>query len=326
MRVYKRLPVASIPLALGASIPQIKIDRVSDYDALFFRFSGTLATSLAWAGVMPDGLANIVKRIKLSVNGNTPLFDGGLRHLVNNPERLFITGRPSVSALINPVIAPTAVEAEAFLDLSAYATASPHASTLRAPDYSSVTLDIAFGTLTDIFSGAGISTLTGTLDIIAYCAVEVPFVGVDGVSRTAAPLFRRKFTRNSYQTAAATASLRIPLSPEQVVRGVNIRTTDLNGATLGNYLDNIKLYVGSDLRCDVSASALREAAQSDMNSAPNVGYYWLDLIPNFGIPADLFSSPSLYKGDTGNQDAYLVVATNSACAIEVLEHGFEFAR
>jgi hypothetical protein len=136
-----------------------------------------------------------------------------------------------------------------------------------------------------MFIGATAAYETGAnVEITTIETVELP--DANGVRTTPVALKKVSFQEFTVPTTTANQEVRLPAG--NMIKSVLIRVeggTTAGEASSGN-LNNVQLFSGVDVRCNVRAASIRGSNNNDYGAFTD-GYYILDLARNGGLTARL---------------------------------------
>ncbi len=317
-RKFRRNLIGQGSTALGGSVI-FDVPRTVDYNAVSVLCAGVITNTVAFTAIKNDGILNLIKSLEVIVNGSDVVYSITGAQAVRGA--LVRTRHGSQASIIQPLVAIGAspFEFEFNIDFAAFGAMRPKDSNLRAFDYTNVQIRVNFASaLTDIFTGAGAGVLTSNALTLLSDETQELF-GDDG--NRSQPILRRYHTNADYNFAGAGVQ-RIRLDPNQLIRGFSFRAIDAAGALVNTVMGNVKVIHGTDVLFDCSAGMMREVARIDFQSIPSAGWYYLDLIGNFGAPDHLADMISTYLHENGNIDAYLEITSVAAGTVNVQTHGF----
>jgi len=261
------------PVDFVANTPQtIKLRRGFVYRALFLELSGTVNITAAGTAAPTGSPDQIMRRIKLLMNGNNTIrsYDGpSLREL----NRVWFNQTPLITT-----VDPTAAGAQSFksylcLPLWSPRTIKPFTTALDSSPLSQFELEVDWGDISDI---VGDATATFTSDPIVKVKSLESFGAIPGGA------LWRSFVL-SENVPGANSAMQVQLPVGQQYRQFLFRTSYLDGSNRKIYSDsvinNVKLISGATVYFDMTHDDLvgAEAMLDDILALP-AGAYSVDLV------------------------------------------------
>lgn len=280
-----------------------------DVESLHFYLSGSINVTTAYTGVRSEGLAQLIRRVDILLNGET---------IATIPGTMLTHGnfaRHAGLIKINPLFAlgnNPYVEVVGFLDFAHISGVRQKDSNLRTLGARQFQARITWGVMSDVFTGAGAATAALTLTTSIRETKE---------EHTAARPEVRRLHRFLERTYLASTVDRIPLDPNMLYRGLVLRAEsagDLSGAVL----NNVRVQIGSDIIFDLPAAVMSDANTQDNGFSLPTGYYLVDFAPSPSGLARISDFLDLH----GHADAFLILdavggATNK---VQIVAHEFEW--
>jgi hypothetical protein len=343
IRKHTEMPLQQVP-ALGARVI-CDIPLTSDLENVLIALSGTLTTgATAPTGLKGGGITELIQQVELIGDGRDVIASMPFDVLCNG--NMFRRKNGNQSSITQPGLLASTVynfEAETVLDLSQFSAIRPKDSALRENNYK--TLQIAFryaGDWSTVFingATAGVvassniavnpfalpaSSLSG-LVVTAKESVEL----ADATGAASAPVLRALYSARDDQVSGATTRQRFRLTPDQYLRGITLRTKTntpgvpaTDGLLSNSLLSRVRVYVGKDLRTDLSSQMIRERNGIEVGALTNPnGYYYIDFADGNGSPDKINDALNLMRDVTQGADCYLEYDTVGACTTNVTQWG-----
>lgn len=280
-----------------------------DLESVLLYLSGTITLSTGATACLTEGIAKLLKRVELMIDGRTVASLPGTMLTHGNIDR------EGGLIKVNPGITVAAHDCEVvgFLDLSLLPGVRYKDCSLRTMGARQLQLRITWGALSDVYTGAFVSS-GNTLQL----GVTVRECREEPGSKLPEVLHHHKFFEKSY--AASTVD-RIPLDPNVLYRGLLIRCEtvgDLSAAVL----NNVKVQVGTDVLFDVPKAEIIDMNTQDYGFALPVGYYFIDFAPSPRGLVRMLDFLDLY----GHADAFLILDVVGAATtkVQIMAHEFEW--
>lgn len=252
------------PIAIVENgIVAVDVPRGYDIAALGFRCFATLNVTTAFSAVRAEAPVQLIKRAELTADGKNTIASNSA--VLLNRGGVFRRGQlGTLTPPANFTIASYPVMFSAFLDQQIADGVRSKDSNLRTEGMSALSLRLTFGQTSDVFTGAGVGTVTaGTGFVNPWLYEYVEIAGADG-ARTS-PLYLIKRSYQDIAFAASNANFDIPLPVGNVMRGVLVRGE--GAVTAGEPSDavvnNVILRSNQDYRLNIPYLDLREANKMD---------------------------------------------------------------
>lgn len=297
-------------VAGGSDTIDLPIGLMAESIQLYFQ--GTITNTVAWAGVRSEGIAKLIKRVQIMINGETihELSGEALTH--GN----FARKGGVIKANPLPAVGVQNVEVVGFLDMAAIAHFNPKDSILNTRGARMFQLRIVWGQLADVFTGAGTSTAALTLSALVRQTKEFG----DEFGYVKEPEVRRltRFTERPYTSSTVD---RFQLDPNVMYRGLVLRC-ESGGELSTAVLNNVRVMVGSEIPFDAPAPMIVDMNLHDNEFSLPPGYYFIDFAPAAGGMPKMSDFLDLY----GHSDAYLVLDANGGPTnkVQIVSHEFEW--
>jgi hypothetical protein len=283
-----------------------------DLETIHLYLAGSINVTVAYTAVRSEGISKLVKRIDVIADGETIATMPGDMLFNGN----FMRPYPAIKSVPGFALANYPyVEAVGFLDFVHIDGINPKDSILRTAGMRQLQLRITWGTLADLYTGAGAATVAIKMGVYVRETKELG----NEFGRSKSPEIRRlhRYAEKAYPTSTQD---RIPLDTGMLYRAIVLRAESLAEPSKA-VITNIKVIAGSDVLLDMPASALYDANCNDNAMALPPGYYVVDLSPGFGN-----SKIADFLDLTGRNDAFLVLdvvggATNK---VSIMSHEFEW--
>lgn len=249
VRGFRR--VALVPLTADGQVIQVDLPRGPAIEAVMVRLSGTFNVTTLYTAVLELAPLQLVQRVDWLINGNVTLDSiSGLMAYINPFRRQLAPLTPPATAAVGL----KTVDGVFFLDRALMDGARPKDSLLKT-DFGVTTnqLRIQLGTLSSMFTGAGVSAYTGSLQLEVWvCDYQE---ARDANGNTPSPLYYLKRSEQSYPITANNANFQIRLSTGNRLRAITARVADAGTGVvaLGGAVGSIRLARGGDTRVDTPA-------------------------------------------------------------------------
>lgn len=299
------------PFKLGG-MDTIDLPRGLDTESLHFYLHGSVINTVAWATVKTEGLANLIKKVEILLDGESIATITGTILTHGN----FVRAGGVIKT--NPGVAIgtfAGVEVVGFLDFANLKGIRPKDTNLRTQGAISYQARITWGVATDLFTGAGASTFNLSLTT----SIRSNKDRADANGYMEMPEFKKlhRFVERPY---LANAVDRIALDPNMLHKAIVLRAESLGDVSLA-VINNIRVEVGSDVVFDLPAAVVVDENAHDNGWALPVGYYVVDFAP----AASGLSKISDFLDLTGRSDAFLVLdvvggATNK---VQIVTHSLQ---
>lgn len=317
IRKFTELPLQNQP-ALGQRVI-VDIPTTADLESLLIMLSGTVTLTGAASNLLSDGVANIITGVDLIGDGKDVICSLPYAQIVNG--NMFrrktlaapIVTQPGLTVAAQPFVC------EGTLDLAAFNAIRPKDSSVRENSYKTLQLALRFaGDWTGVFNGGTISTTAFTLTIFARETIELK----DDKGDVSTPIMRPLFSARDDNFSGAVTRQRFRLTPEQALRGISLRA--INSTTVNDdaVLSRVRVYVGKDLRLDMSASCIKEYNKNGMAQAPGTGWYFLDFADGEGSPDKMNDCLDLRSVVTQGADAYIEYDTLKQGVVNIAQYGY----
>lgn len=318
IRKFTELPLQNQP-ALAVRVI-IDIPPTSDLENLFINLSGTVQLTAASSGLLSDGIANIIEAVELIGDGRDTIVSLPFNQVVNG--NMFRRKWGNVPLITQPGvgIAVHPFEVTGMIDLSAFGAIRPKDSSLRENRYKTLQLAFRFATnWAGVFGGAFVASTTA-FSLVVEARETIEMVGADGTATS--PIFRPQFSARDEAVQAAITRQRFRLTPEQALRGIGMRVLTLAGVLSDSVLKQVRVYVGKDLRLDLSAAMLKNSYKYAAAGNIPTGYYFLDFADGEGATDKLSDCLDLRQAITQGADAYIEYDTLTGGSVNVAQYGF----
>lgn len=317
IRKQSTFPLQNQP-ALG-NVVVCDIPLTADLENMLVTLSGSVTLSGAASALVNDGIANLIDSIELIGDGRTTIVQQKFRTMVN--ANIFRRKLGMVPTINQPGItaAAHAFEAEGIIDLAAFGAVRPKDSNLRENAYKTLQLRLTMASAwTAVFSGGTVSTSSMSITVRAKETIELP----DAKGQVTSPILRPLVSERDITVSAATTRERFRLTPEQALRGLAFRVVNGSDALSDSVLSNVRVYVGSDQRLDLTAAVIKESTKAEFVGADLTGYYFVDFADGAGAPDRLNDCLNLRNAATKGADCYVEIDTAAAGTISVVQCGF----
>lgn len=257
----------------------IDLPRDYDYEALFFRLSGTANVTAGATSVRNEAPAQWVPRVEVIADGKNNLCSVPFWALsIGNLDTEYNwTGAAGLTPPSGVAIATYAVEARGVFHFATPCLARPKDSAFRSRGLSLFQARMTFGQPGDIFVGGTVSfSGTPTVDVFAVQLVEEQ--DAQGNYKTT-PIALRKLSYQQIAMPASNANQELRLPSGNLIRAVLLRG---DGATTAGepsnaVFNNIILQNGVDVRFNLAAANVR-ALNAACVGQVNTGYYLADIM------------------------------------------------
>jgi hypothetical protein len=272
VRGYRRVSV--VPITADGQVVQIDLPRGPHIESAMIRVSGAFSVTTLYTTVLELAPLQLLRRIDWLVNGNVTLDSiSGLMAYVNPFRRSLTTLTPPASAAVGA----KTIDGVVFLDRAMMDGARAKDSLLKT-DFGVTTnqLRIQMGNLSDLFTGAGVSTYTSIQVEVWVCDYQE---ARDKAGNTPSPLYYLKRSQQDYAISATNANFQIRLSTGNRLRAIVARVADagVGVASLAGVINSVRLARGGDTRVDSPAIMLRYANQASYGLALPNGSFVVDL-------------------------------------------------
>ena len=316
IRKQTEFPLQNQP-SLGATVV-CDIPLTADLENLLITLAGTVTNSGAGSALVSDGIANLIESVELIGDGRDSIYSGSFAMLVN--ANIFRRKHGMVPTITQPGVTAAAhpYEVEGVLDLAAFGAVRPNDSNLRENAYKTLQLKMKMASSWAVVHDATVGSATYGITIRAKETIELP--GANG--QVTSPILRVLDTERDISLSAATTRERFRLTPEQGLRGLAFRVLNGSGALSDAVLSGVRVYVGSDLRLDLTAAVIKESTRAEFVGADLTGYYLLDFADGGGAPDRLNDCLNLRRAATKGADCYVEIDTSAAATISVRQVGY----
>ena len=318
IRKFTELPLQNQP-ALGVRVI-CDIPPTSDLENIFIDLTGTVQLTTGSSGLLSDGIPNVIEAVELIGDGRDTIASLPFYQVVNG--NMFRRKWGNVPLVTQPGlgIAVNAFEVTGMLDLAAFGAIRPKDSSLRENRYKTLQLAFRFSTSwVGVYGGAFVASAT-TFNLIVKARETIELVSADGTA--SAPIFRPQFSARDDVVSAAITRQRFRLTPEQALRGISMRVLTTAGVLSDAVLSRVRVYVGKDLRMDLSAASLKNGYKYDAAGAIPTGWYFLDFADGEGATDKLSDCLDLRQAITQGADAYLEYDTLAGGTFNIAQYGF----
>jgi hypothetical protein len=296
---------------------RVTFDLPRDYDleTLHIRVTGTAAVTTTYTAVRAEAPTQIAKFVSLKANG-TDLLDG-LPGVIAH--RCGVFRRGQLAPLTPPAgfgVANHTFEANLVLDRAVIDGMRPKDGNFPSRGLSTFQLELQMGACGDLFTGAGVGTITGgTVEIYVVQTQEMVVGG-----KISLPRVVTKRTHIDIPFPATNANYQQRLNTGNLLRGLIFRATNA-GEPSNAVLNNVKIQQGNTVIIDLPYAALRaqNAADYDVTTIPT-GIAIVDFMSAGGPYGKLSDCLDLRGGE--EIWAYLDVTggANNAVSISTLEY------
>lgn len=296
------------------------LPRTADLENFLIKLSGIVTLSTGAAALVTDGIWNMIQEVSLIGDGRDTIVSIPFNVLGNG--NMFRRKWGSVSQELQPLltIAAQPFEASAFLDLAAFGALRPKDSNLRETRYKTLQLALRFANdWTGVFSGGGfvVSGQTLALEISGQESIEL----ADSNGNASGPIFRQLVSSRDDTVTGAVTRQRFKLSPDQILRGLGLRTVTAANALADTVLDKVRVYVGNDLRFELPASALKTRNKTSHIAAVKTGYYFMDFADMLGSSDRLNDALDVRREVVSGADCYFEYDSLVAGTVNVTQYG-----
>lgn len=272
VRGYRR--VAVLPITADNQVLQVDLPRGPHIEAAMLRVSGTFSVTTLYTTVLELAPTQLFRRIDWLVNGNVTLDSiSGLMAYINPFRRQLTTLTPPASAAVGA----KTIDGVVFLDRAMLDGARAKDSLLKT-DFGVTTnqLRIQMGALSDMFTGAGVSTYTAINVEVWVCDYQE---ARDKDGNTPSPLYYLKRSQQDYSLTASNANFQIRLSTGNRLRAIVARVADsgVGVTSLAGVINSVRLTRGGDTRVDAPAIVQRYLNQAAYGIALPNGVFIVDL-------------------------------------------------
>lgn len=320
IRKFTEMPLQNAP-TLGARVI-CDIPLTADLERVGILLSGIVTIGVAAStGLVSDGIPNIIEDISLIGDGRDTIAQISMAQLVSG--NMFRRKGGSVSSVQQPALAvgAQAFEVEAILDLAQYGAIVPKESSVRENNYKTLQLAVRFNAAwtSVLVAGAGTTFATAALNLVVTAdeCLELP----DGAGVVSTPILKPLISGRDELFSAAANRIRFRLTPDQGLRGISLRMLNVTGNLSDSVLGRARVYVGKDLRVDLSANSIAELSKINMNGVRPQGYYYIDFADRAGAPDLMNDCLDLRRAITQGADAYLELDTLVAGSVNVVQWG-----
>lgn len=250
-----------------------ELPRQLDYESMLLTINASINITTAYTAVRAQSVYGLIRRIELIANGQTVLEQiGGFEmqyintgYRRNNASALFLTGVNGGVVLPAVGIGATTAAFSIPIDRAMLDMARPKDTNLASRDLATLQMRVTLGALTDVFSGAGVATITGATSFARLDASAIQeYPSADG-KITVSP-FLLKRTSQDVPINATNANLQVRLPVGNILRAVHVvqRTTgDLTAALL----NNLQIVRGSDVRFNMPYLSIARQTSLQSNGA-----------------------------------------------------------
>lgn len=324
LRTTNELTPQNAPVLNGRCV--FDIPRTADLEKVNVLFTGSLTLTTAAAGLITDGILNLITAVELLANSGRDV-------IATCPFNILVQGnmwrrkRASVPAITQPalIVAANTFSVAAVLDLAAFGTIRPKDTSLRENNYESLQLAFRFAPdAAGVYTGGGFVFTVAVLALtvsVAEC-IELP----DAKGMTSNPVARPLITSNQKVIAGASNKVQYTLTPGQGLRGIVLRVTS-NAAppVLSDaLLTRTRVTVGKVQRLDKAGATIKAEMSQDYigTAAVPVGYYYLDFSQRQGADEHLNDVLNLDPSHTNGADSIIEFDTSGACTIDIMQVGY----
>jgi hypothetical protein len=277
-----------------------------DIESLMLSLNGSIVVGTAYATCKTEGMAKLIKKIDLLLDGKTIATMNGEFLTHGNFARAggLVRSNPAVA------IGSNWGEIGGYLDLAHIGGVRPKDSILRTIGKRQFQLFIQWGTFADMYTGAGAVT-SHSLKI----GVTVRETKEHGPSPEPEILRQYKFIEKAYPSSQED---RIPLDPNVLYRGIMLRTESA-GDLSSSVLTRVKVQIGSEIVFDVPRSEIIDMNKQDNSFSLQSGYYFIDFAPSPNGQVKFSDFLDLY----GHADAFLILEVSGG-KVQIQAHEFEW--
>jgi phage baseplate assembly protein gpV len=231
-----------------------ELPRQLDYESFLLSFNVALNITTAYTALRAQSVYGLVRRIELIANGQTVLeqiggfemqyINGAYRR--NNPASQILTTTNGGVVLPSVAIGVTTAAFSIPVDRAMFDMARPKDTNLASRDLATIQLRVTLGALTDVFTGAGVATITPATSFIRLDSSSVQeYPSAEG--KMTVPPFLLKRTSQDVPINASNPNLQVRLPVGNIMRAVHVvqRTT---GDLTASLLNNLQIVRGSDVR------------------------------------------------------------------------------
>lgn len=274
----------------------IDLPRDFDLNTLIIDFSGTATITTLFTAVRAEAPLQAIKFLSLKANGSD-LLDGVPGVMAH---RLGIFRRGQLPPLTAP--ASAAVGSQAFggclvLDRNVIDGIRPKDGAFPTRGLSSFQLELQMGACADLFTGAGVGTITGGTVTVSILQTQ-ELGGPDG--KITLPRVVTKRTHVDIPFPSSNTNFQHRLNTGNILRGMIFRATGAvtAGEPSNAILNNIKILRGNQVWCDLPALTVRElnACDYEVTTVPT-GIYIVDFMATGGPAGKLSDCLDMRDGE-----------------------------
>lgn len=256
----------------------IDLPRDSDYEAIGLRIVASLQVTVNGTAVRAEAPCQLVPRVQIIADGKNVLFNAPFwaTSLGNFLRLAKDEGARAITPPTNFTVATYATEALGIIDFATVDGVRPKDSNFRSLGLSLFQAIFNFGAAADAFVGAT-AAYSGSpiVEIYALKCVELP----DSAGKITTPIALKKVSYQEIALQATNPEQQQRLPAGNLIRSVMIRTAGAvtAGEPSAAILNNFQLQNGLDVRCNLSAGAVRAMNNLQFGKV-TPGYYCVDFM------------------------------------------------